>query len=95
MSAVTEPSKDARLDLRLPKETRSLIVEAASLSGTSLTDYVLNLVVPAARRDVIESRTIRLSHEAWADFLDILDRPDSAELAAMREHAPAWETSRE
>lgn len=94
MSAATEPSKDARLDLRLPKDTRALIVEAAALSGTSLTDYVLNLVVPAARRDVLESRTIRLSREAWEDFLDILDRPDSADLAALREHTPQWGTSR-
>ncbi|MEA5118017.1 MAG: DUF1778 domain-containing protein [Propionicimonas sp.] len=94
MSAVVEPSKDARLDLRLPKDTRALIVEAAALSGASLTDYVLNLVVPAARRDVLESRTIRLSREAWDDFLDILDRPDNADLAEFREHTPSWGTSR-
>lgn len=94
MSAAPESPKNARLDLRLPKDTRALIAEAAALSGTSLTDYVLNLVVPAARRDVLESRTIRLSREAWDDFLDILDRPDNADLAALREHAPQWGTSR-
>nr|WP_300148909.1 DUF1778 domain-containing protein [Propionicimonas sp.] len=95
MSAVAEPSKDARLDLRLPKDTRALIAEAAALSGASLTDYVLSLVVPAARRDVLESRAIRLFREAWDDFLDILDRPDNADLAALREHAPQWGTSRQ
>lgn len=94
VSAVVEPSKDARLDLRLPKDTRALIVEAAALSGASLTDYVLNLVVPAARRDVLESRAIRLAREAWDDFLDILDRPDNADLAEFREHTPSWGTSR-
>ena len=71
-----------------------MIAEAASLAGTSLTDYVLNLVVPAARRDVVESRTIRLSKAAWDDFLDVLDRPDSAELAALREHEPKWDEFR-
>jgi uncharacterized protein (DUF1778 family) len=94
MSAVAEPQRDARLDLRLPQETRALISEAAALSGSSLTDYVLNLVVPAARRDVLESRTIRLSRDAWEDFLDILDRPDSERLAALREHRPDWDATR-
>lgn len=90
MSTIGEPLKDARLDLRLPQETRALIAEAASLAGTSLTDYILNLVVPAARRDVVESKTITLSKQAWDDFLDVLDRPDSSRLAALREDAPAW-----
>lgn len=95
MSVAAEPPKDARLDLRLPKETRALIAEAAALSGTSLTDYVLNVVVPAARRDVLESRTIRLSRRAWDDFLDILDRADNADLAALRERTPEWGSPRE
>ncbi|HEY5224469.1 MAG TPA: DUF1778 domain-containing protein [Microbacteriaceae bacterium] len=94
MSTTTEPLKDARLDLRLPQDARALIAEAASLAGTSLTDYVLNVVVPAARRDVIESKTIRLSKHAWDDFLDILDRPDNPELASLREHQPKWGESR-
>lgn len=94
MSAVAEPQRDARLDLRLPQETRVLISEAAALSGSSLTDYILNLVVPAARRDVLESRTIRLSRDAWDDFLDILDRPDNERLATLREHRPDWDATR-
>ena len=94
MSITTEPARDARLDLRLPRETRELIVEAAALSGASLTDYVLNVVVPTSRRDVIESRTISLSKKAWDDFIDILDREDSPGLAALREHTPEWGASR-
>ena len=94
MSAPTEPSKDARLDLRLPAEARALIVQAASLSGTSLTDYVLSAVVPAARREVIEATTIRLTQDAWVDFLSILDRRDTTEMAALREHTPQWGTPR-
>lgn len=94
MSTATEPSRDARLDLRLPQEARALIVEAASLAGASLTDYVLSVVLPTARRDVLESRTIQLSRQAWDDFLDILDRDDNPDLAALRDHAPAWGTPR-
>ncbi|MDF1489889.1 type II toxin-antitoxin system TacA family antitoxin [Tessaracoccus caeni] len=94
MSAPTESPKDARLDLRLSQDSRALIAEAASLTGTSLTDYVLSVVVPAARRDVIESKTIRVSKSAWDDFLDILDRPDNPELTALREHRPSWDEPR-
>lgn len=94
MSTIAEAPKPARLDLRLPQEARELIVEAASLSGVNLTDYVLGLVLPAARRDVIESRTIRLSKEAWDEFLDLLDRPDNERLAALREHTPDWGSER-
>lgn len=90
MGATIDHPKDARLDLRLPQEARALIAEAASLAGTSLTDYILNLVVPAARRDVLESTIIRLSKQAWDDFLEILDRPDSDRLAALRERTPSW-----
>lgn len=58
--------------------------------GCPVRHLVFMLVVPAARRDVLEAHQIRLSHEAWTDFLDILDRPNSAELAGLRGHAPTW-----
>ncbi len=95
MSSTLESQKNARLDLRLPSDARALIVEAAALSGVSLTDYVLNIVVPAARRDLIEARTIRLSKQGWDDFLDILDRPDSQVLTELREHRPNWDEPRQ
>jgi uncharacterized protein (DUF1778 family) len=94
MSTTTEVPKDARLDLRMTHEARAVIGEAASLTGASMTDYVLGIVLPAARRDVIESRTIALSREAWTDFLDILDRPDNPSLAALRDRTPEWGAER-
>ena len=94
MSTVSNQPKDARLDLRLPHDARALIADAAALAGMSLTDYVLGVVLPAARRDIIETRSIRLSKEAWDDFIDILDRPDNPALASLREHRPAWDEPR-
>ena len=90
MSTATEHPRSARLDLRLPQDARDLISEAAALSGTSLTDYVLGVVMPAARRDVIESKTIYLSKNAWSDFLDALEQPDSEALATLRLREPRW-----
>ncbi len=62
MSAIAESPKDARhetarLDLRLPREARELLDDAAAINGTTLTEYVLSRVLPAARRDVLEART--------------------------------------
>lgn len=86
----TEAPKDARVDLRMSQEARDLIDEAAALSGTSRTEYVLSRLLPVARHDVLEARTIRLSHKAWAEFDRALDVEDNERLAALREHRPAW-----
>ena len=94
MTTAGESTRAARLDLRLPKEARDLIAEAAALTGSSLTDYILGLVVPAARRDILESHTIKLSQESWSEFVEMLDRPDDARLAALREHTPEWGAER-
>ena len=74
----------------MSREVRALLNEAAAVNGVSLTDYVLSKVVPAARHDVLEARTIRLSREAWAEFTEILAKPDDERLAALRAHTPSW-----
>lgn len=68
-----------------------MIEQAAALTGTSMTDYVLNVVVPAARNDVLAAATIQLSQQEWDDFVDILDRTDSPELTALRNRRPEWD----
>jgi len=94
MTTSAEAQKRSRLDFRLPLEARELISEAAALSGSSMTDYILGIVVPVARRDVLESRTIQLSKHAWDEFLEILDRPDNQKLAELRIHQPQWDKER-
>jgi len=56
MSMLTSPTRDARLDLRMTADNRALISEAAQPNGTSLSDYVMSVVVRAARRDVLKAR---------------------------------------
>ena len=53
---LTSPTRDARLDLRMTADNRALISEAAQPNGTSLSDYVMSVVVRAARRDVLKAR---------------------------------------
>ena len=74
----------------MSREVRALLNEAAAVNGVTLTDYVLSKVVPAARQDVLEARTIRLNREAWDEFVQLLGEPDNERLTALRAHTPAW-----
>ena len=89
----TRRTRTARLDLRLSPENRELISQAAQANDTTLVDYVLSVVIPAARRDVAEARTTYLSQEAWDNFLAILDEPDTPAMAALRQRPTRWDTA--
>ena len=89
---LTSPTRDARLDLRMSADNRALISEAAQLNGTSLSDYVMSVVVRAARRDVLQARVLRLDPEAWDDFVAVLDDPDTEAMAALRSRATRWDS---
>ena len=93
MTAVLTP-RDARLDLRMTAEARATIERAASQNGLSLTEYVLSLVLPAARRDLLEARMVRLSQQGWQEFVDFLDGDDGPRAAALRAHEPLWGVER-
>jgi len=73
-------------------DNRALISEAAQLNGTSLSDYVMSVVVRAARRDVLQARVLRLDPEAWDDFVAVLDDPDTEAMAALRSRATRWDS---
>jgi len=72
-------------------DNRALISEAASLNGTSLTDYVMSVVVRAARSDVLQARVLRLDPAAWDDFVAALDEPDTEAMAALRTRTTMWD----
>jgi len=91
MATVTLPARDARLDLRMTADNRALITQAAQLNGTSLTDYVMSVVIRAARQDVLQARLLHLSPDAWDDFVAALSEPDTDAMAALRTHATRWD----
>jgi len=72
-------------------DNRALIGEAAQLNGTSLSDYVMSVVVRAARRDVLQARVLRLDPEAWDEFVAVLDAPDTDAMAALRSRVTRWD----
>ena len=93
MSTLTSPQRDARLDLRMTADNRALISEAAQLNGTSLTDYVMSVVVREARRDVLQASVLRLDPNTWDDFIAALDEPDTEAMAALRSRTSRWDAS--
>jgi len=93
MSTLTPATRDARLDLRMTADNRALICEAAQLNGTSLSDYVMSVVVRAARSDVLQARVLRLDPEAWDEFVAVLDDPDTDAIVALRSRATRWDDS--
>ncbi len=68
-------TKDRRREFRLNAEDEQLISEAAALSGTSFTGFVLDEALARAREIVDAHRTITLPDDAHDRFLEALDAP--------------------
>ena len=68
-------TKDRRRELRLSKEDEALITEAAALSGTTFTGFVLEEAVARAREIVDAHRNITFAGDAYARLLEALDAP--------------------
>jgi uncharacterized protein (DUF1778 family) len=64
---------NARLDLRLPGQLKSLIQEAAGLSGQTMSDFVISTLSETARRVVQRERLTILSDRDRDIFLKMLD----------------------
>ena len=75
----------------MTSDNRALISEAAQLNGTSLTDYVMSVVMRAARADVLQARVLQLEPDAWDDFIAALDEPDTDAMAALRTRTTRWD----
>lgn len=67
--------KDDRLELRLTREQKQYIEQAAAISGRSVTDFSVPLLVDQANEVIRQERQVMMSKDAWSTFNDILDRP--------------------
>jgi uncharacterized protein (DUF1778 family) len=68
-------TKSDRLDLRLTAQHKREIERAAALSGRSVTDFSVTVLVREAAEVIQRERELALSAEAWAAFTAVLDRP--------------------
>jgi uncharacterized protein (DUF1778 family) len=68
---------DSRLAVRLSSDQDALIRRAAEVEGTSITDFTVAATVAHARDVLADRRVFGVDDAAWAEFLEILDRPVS------------------
>jgi uncharacterized protein (DUF1778 family) len=79
-----------RLEARLSPDTKALFQEAASMQGRSLTDFVVNSALEAARRTVRQNELVELSRRDRIAFVEALLNPpvpnDRLQKAMKRHH---------
>ena len=89
--ATVSAQKSSRLDMRMTDEQREAIELAAAAKGMSLTQWALQNLLAAARRDLDEQTTTRLSAHAFKAFKDALDKGMPPEAQDLLDQKPVWE----
>ena len=64
-----------RFDLRLPANAKQLLMQAAEISGNTLTGLVLNAALDKARDILQNHRHFMLNAEEWRQFTETLENP--------------------
>lgn len=72
---MSRPTKSDRLELRLTGEQKAEIEQAAALSGRSVTDFSVGVLVREAEDVIRFERELHLSKKSWDAFNEVLDRP--------------------
>ena len=64
-----------RMSLRIASEDKSLLMRAAAIEHTNLTEFVIRNVVSAARKIIDQNERQELSEKDSLYVLDLLDNP--------------------
>lgn len=68
-------TKSDRLELRLTSDQKSEIEQAAALSGRTVTDFSVSVLIREAEEVIRFERELHLSKKSWDAFNEILGRP--------------------
>ena len=95
MARATE-RKEYPLSMRLPEADIAIIDRAAHRRGRSRTDFVREAAVRAAEDGLMENIPIRMSHEGFDAFLQVLAGPPKPvpELVEVARRRAPWEPVR-
>lgn len=89
-----QAEKTSRLNLRLPEQQHIALKDAAAMSGTSVTDFVLMPAIERAQALLAAARTTEIHAEVAASFVHWLDEPGRvvAEMKPLANAEPFDET---
>jgi uncharacterized protein (DUF1778 family) len=92
MPKTRTPPRDT-LNLRIRPEERGLIDRAATITGKTRTDFVLEAARRAAEEALLDRTVLTVTPEAYAAFLARLDEPPrpNERLRQTMQHVPPWE----
>jgi uncharacterized protein (DUF1778 family) len=92
MPKVRTPPRDT-LNLRIRPEERGLIDRAATITGKTRTDFVLEAARRAAEEALLDRTVLTVSATAYAAFLARLDEPPkpNERLRHTIQTVPPWE----
>ena len=90
MATLARQEKPFRMDIRLTQQQRELFERAAALKGMTLTQWSTWHLSDAARADIEDETTIRLSAKAFDSFVEALDAGAPPELEALLAEEPSW-----
>ncbi len=71
-------AKEARLAVRLSSEQNWLIRQAASVAGSSVTDFTVTAALARAHDVLADRRVFVVDEPAWSQFLELLEAPVSS-----------------
>jgi uncharacterized protein (DUF1778 family) len=72
---VAERTRTERLEARITREAKELCLKAATLQGTTLTDFVVSSALEAAKRTVREHEVVELTLRDRIAFVEAILNP--------------------
>lgn len=72
---MTRMKKRERIEARVTTEEKALVQQAAALTGSSLTDFIMRSAIEAAAETIRSHQVIRLAVEDSAAFAEALLNP--------------------
>lgn len=67
--------RNDKLQIRIDKSTKTKIEQAAGYSNKTISDFVLENIVPIAEKVIYEHTTIKLSGRDWDKLMEALENP--------------------
>lgn len=84
---------DVQLNIRAKEAQRALIDTAAGILHKTRTDFILEMACQAAENVILDQRMFNLNDVQYAEFIDMLDAPVTANpaLDTLLARKPQWE----